>query len=343
MSLLGTYNLTLLDAVKRRDPNGSQAKIVEMLDQMNEILKDMVWRPTNGVDVHKTTLRTSLGEAYFKLMNLGTRMSKSTTAQITETCAKIERWQEVDKDLVDQEDDKEAFLMSETAPAIEKLGETLARYLFYGNKATEPEAFTGLAPRMNALTGDAAKNIISASGSGSDNTSIWFVIWGEQTVHGIYRKNLPAGLQVDDKGAVTTDRSDGTAQRLLDVYRQKYSWECGLAMRDWQGVARICNIDISNLRSFSSAANLNEKMIQAYHRILRKKGSGKAAIYMNSDVAMALDLQRTRIQNSAASDTGVNLGGGISMDMIDGEMRYTFRGIPIRIVDQLVNTEAAVA
>lgn len=340
MATLSALSLTLLDAVKRREPDGSQAKIVEMLNQTNEVLSDMLWRPSNRTASHMTTLRTSLPTAYFKLMNKGVLPSKSTTAQVEEACAKMELWNQVDADLVEQEEEREAFLMSESRPAIEGLNEKMARYIFYGNRNTEPEAFTGLAPRYNALTGtNMARNVISAGGSGSDLTSIWLVIWGEETIHGIYPKATIGGLQVDDKGKVTSENDSG---ELLDVYRQKYSWHCGMALRDWRAAARICNIDTSNLASNSSAANLTELMIKAWHAVRPVMRLGKAAFYMNSTVAQYLDLQRLRILNGAGTGQQ-NLGGAISAEMVDGEMRYSFRGIPIRIVDQLLNTETTIS
>jgi hypothetical protein len=57
-----------------------------------------------------------------------------------------------------------------------------------------------------------------------------------------------------------------------------------------------------------------------------------------------LDLQRMRILAGAGTASGgSNLGGSISEKEVDGEMRYSFRGIPIEIVDQLVNNEAAIS
>ncbi len=47
-----------------------------------------------------------------------------------------------------------------------------------------------------------AQNIIDAGGTGTDNTSIWLV-WGENTVHGIFPKGQKAGIQMEDKGRDT--------------------------------------------------------------------------------------------------------------------------------------------
>lgn len=345
MAVLSANTLTLLDAIKRRDPNGQQARVAELLNQTNDVLIDMLWRAGNQTNGHRTTLRTTLPTAYFKILNLGTKNSKSTTAQVEEACGKMEAWSEIDADLVDMEEDKEEFMMSESLPFTEALNQKMARYIFYGNKNTEAEAFTGLAPRYATFTGNAAQNVLNANGSGSVNTSIWFVVWGNDTIHGIYPKNTIGGLQVEDKGKVTSTTFAGdTSGLLLDVYRQKWSWNCGLALRDWRGACRIANIDTTNLTTFSSAANLTELMVKAWHRILPVMKLGRTAIYMNRAVAEMLDIQRMRILNGAGTAAGgSNLGGAISSEMVDGVNRLSFRGIPIRIVDQLVNTEATIS
>lgn len=346
MATLSQMNLTLIDAIKRRNADGSQAKIVEMLNQTNEILMDMLWRPTNQTASHRTTLRTSLPTAYFKLLNQGTFTSKSTTAQVEEACAKIEAWSEIDSDLVDQEQDKGAFLLSESQPFFESLNEKMARYLFYGNRNTEPEAFTGLGPRYSALSGtNQSQNVLNGLGSGGVNTSVWFTVWGDNTLHGIFPQKTTGGLQHVDHGKKVIETGGNlTEGRRLEVYQSQFQWHCGLALRDWRGACRIANIDTDNVSVAASAANLTELMVKAWHRIRPVMKMGKPAIYMNSTVAQALDLQRMRILNGAGTSVGgSNLGGAISADMVDGEMRYSFRGIPIRIVDQLLNTEAAVA
>ena len=337
--------LTLLDAAKRRDPDGKAAKIVELLNQTNDILPDMMWRAGNQTSGHRTTLRTSLPAAYFKLLNQGTLTSKSTTAQIEERCGKIETWSEIDCDLVDQEEDKAGFLLSESSPFLEALNEKMARYLFYGNANTEPESFTGLAPRYNAINGAGnAQNILSGGGTASANTSVWLVAWGQNTVHGIYPMATAGGLQQEDKGIKTIETAGGSAQgRRLDVYQTKWSWNCGLALRDWRGACRIANIDVNALTNFANQANLIELMVKAWHRVLPVMKLGKPAWYMNRTVAEMLDLQRLRVLGGTGSTGQAYLGGSIKEEELDGQMRFSFRGIPIRIVDQLTTNEGTIS
>ena len=338
--------MTLLDAAKRRDPDGRIASVAELLNQTNDILPEMMWRPGNQTNGHRTTLRTSLPSAYFKLLNQGTLTSKSTTAQIEEACGKIEAWSEIDCDLVDQEEDKAGFLLSESSPFLEAMNEKMARYVIYGNRNTEPETFTGLAPRYAAISGGGpgAQNILNGGGTASANTSIWLACWGANTLHGIYPKAMEGGLQVEDKGKKTIETAGGSAQgRRLDVYQTKWSWNCGLCLRDWRAACRIANIDVNALTSFSSQANIIELMVKAWHRVLPVMKLGKSAWYMNRTVAEMLDLQRLRVMGGTGATGVAYLGGSIKADELDGEMRFSFRGIPIRIVDQIVSNEATIS
>ena len=97
-------------------------------------------------------------------------------------------------------------------------GQKLARYMIYGNEATEPESFTGLAPRYNdQTTAQNAENILTSAATpdSTDNTSIWLVGWGVGKVFGIYPKGSKAGIQVNDKGLVTIENVDGAGGSLL--------------------------------------------------------------------------------------------------------------------------------
>ena len=53
-------SLTLADWAKRLDPDGKTPKIVELLQQTNEVLSDMAWMEGNLPTGHRTTVRTGI-------------------------------------------------------------------------------------------------------------------------------------------------------------------------------------------------------------------------------------------------------------------------------------------
>jgi hypothetical protein len=328
MAGVGGSNQTLVDLAKRQDPNGKIADIIEVLSMTNDHLTDMVFVQGNLPTGHRSTTRTSLPGVGWRRLNEGTSPTKSTTAQADEQCAMMEAWSQCDKKIADLSDDVGAYRISESAAFLEAMGQEHASTLWYGNAATAPEEFTGFAPRYNSLSGTNAQNIINMGGTGSDNSSIWLVCWGENSVHGIYPKGSTAGLMHEDKGVVTSEVS-GT---LIDVYRDKYTWDTGLVVRDWRYVVRIANIDISALTTESSAADLYRGLIKATHRLPAM--NGKCAFYMNRTVHQFLDIQ---------SRDAVQVGGGLTYENVGGKPVMSFRGIPLRRSDSLIETEAAVA
>jgi hypothetical protein len=333
MGVLQSNCITLADWAKRIDPDGKVAAIVELLNQRNEILTDMLWKQGNLPTGHRVTVRTGLPTVAWRLLNQGVAPSKGTTAQIDEACAMMEAWSEVDKKIADLEDNVAAFRLSEAVGFIEAMNQEMASTLFYGNSSVSPEEFTGLSARYSLKSAANGQNIVSGSGSGSVNASIWLIVWGENSVFGIFPKGSKAGLTHNDHGEVTVETTAGIAGSRMRAYQDQWTWDCGIALKDWRYAVRICNIDITNLVAKSSAADLIELMIKAVHRI-PNLNEGKPVFYMNRTCFQMLDIFRR---------DDVVSGGGLTFQNVDGKIEYTFRGIPIRICDALLETEATVS
>lgn len=327
MATLTAAALTLADWAKRLDPNGQTSDIVELLSQTNEILDDMLFLEGNLPTGHQTTVRTGLPSVTWRLLNQGVTPSKSHTAQITENTASLEAYSEVDAKLAALNGNTAGFRMSEATAFIEAMGQEAASTLFYGNAGLAPEEFTGLAQRYSTL----GQNCITGGGAGADNTSVWLVIWGPMAVHGIFPKGSRAGIDHQDKGLTTVQTGTGIATGRMEAFLDHWSMDIGLALRDWRYAVRIPNIDISNLTTESSAANLIKLMIKAIHRI-PFLGRGRAVFYMNRTVREMLEIQC--INNAAYQ---------LKVDDVEGKPRTSFRGIPIKTCDAIVETETVVA
>lgn len=332
MAGIGTKN-NLLDVAKRLDPDGKIAKIVELLSQSNGILEDMPFIEANEMTSHLTTVRTGLPAVYWRLLNSGVQPSKSTTAQIKEGIGMLEAWSVCDVKLAQLSGNEKAYRMSEAMAFLEAMNQEMAQTLFYGNSSTAPEEFNGLAIRYSSSSAVNGQNVLALSGAaGSDQSSIWLVCWGEQTVHGIFPKGSKAGVNHKDLGLQVEQNANGVTGAQMEVYKDKFAWDLGLAVKDWRYVVRIANVDKSVLQG-GSPQDLPNAMIKAVHRIPNKK-MGKLVFYMNRTVFEYLDIQRR---------DDVILGGGLTYQNVDGEALYTFRGIPVKIVDALLDTEAVVS
>jgi len=345
MATLATTALTYADWAKRINDDGRIAMIIELLSQTNEVLDDMLIVEGNLPTGHKTTVRTSIPQATWRLLNQGVPNGKSGTAQITDTCGNLETYAVIDKDIADLNGNTAEFRLSEVKAFLEGMSQQVAASLVYGNQSTNPERFTGLAPRyssITAATAQTAANVLSGGGSGSTNTSIWVVTWGSDTVHGTFPKGKVTGLQHIDMGEwPVTDTSGNTYQ----AYRDHFKWEIGLVDRDWRYIARVCNIDVSLLTGVS-AANLINLLVRALYKLPTTSAMasavqssdtpsiraemGRTVIYCNRVIRTYLDLQ-------AMNKTNVLL----QLQQFDGKVVTTFRGVPVRTVDAILNTESA--
>jgi len=331
MSALKATNPTLIDVARRTDPDGKIATIVELLNQSNDVLTDMSWVEGNLETGNKTTVRTGIPVPTWRKLYGGVQPTKSTTAQVQDSCGMLEAYAEIDKALADLNGNTAAFRLSEDSAIIEGMSQELAQTLFYGNEGSEPEAFTGLAPRYNSLSAQNADNIVNAAGdNASSNTSIWLCVWGPQTGFGIYPKGSSGGLKMTDKGQVTIENVDGSGGRM-EGYRTHYRWDAGLTIRDWRYFVRVANIKVSDLATVSNTKNLINWMVQASERI-PSFGKGRACWYVNRTIREKL---RLGILERVANN--------LSWETVEGRRVMTFDDIPVRRTDAIVNNESLVA
>lgn len=330
MPTLSTINPTLADVAARMTPDGKiDPMIVEMLGETNEVLDDMTVIEANGFTEHKTTVRSGLPTGTWRKLNYGVQPEKSRTVQVKDSLGMLETYAEVDKALADLNGNSAAWRLSEDRAFIEGMNQTMATTLFYGDSSLDPEKFMGLAPRYNLLSAENGQNIIDAAGTGSDNASIWLVVWGPNTCHSIYPKGSPAGLQSRDLGEDTlTDAAGGRYQG----YRTHYKWDLGLTLRDWRYVVRIANIDVSDLtKNASAGADLIDLLTQAVE-LVPNIGLGRPCFYMPRKIRSFL---RRQITNKVAAST-------LTMEQVAGKKVVAFDGVPCRRSDALLLTEARV-
>jgi hypothetical protein len=329
---VGSTALTLADWAKRLDPQGNVPKIVEMLSQKNEILEDMLFIEGNLPTGNRTSIRTGLPSAAWRKLNYGVPQSKSSTVTVDDTCGMLSARGQIDVKLAALNGNSAAFRLSENSAFIEAMNQEMAAAVMYGDTDVDPEKFLGLTPRFSDIgSGSPANsmNIIDGGGTGSDNTSIWFVSWGEETAFGMFPKGSMAGLQHKDLGEGDAFDAVGNRYRaLMDLWE----WDMGMCVKDWRYVSRICNIDVSNIRTDVTAMkNLLTFMIDAEERI-QDLNSGNVAIYCNRTVRAAM---RKAIIEKIAPAT-------LTEEKVAGKRVTMWNGIPVRIVDKLLLTEAQV-
>lgn len=337
--------LTLADWASRVYADNKMGAIVELLSQENEVLDDMLWIEGNLVTGHKTVVRTGIPQGTWRLLNYGVQPTKSTTAPVTDTVGNLEAESQIDRDLLKLNGNSAEFRLSEASAHIQGMSQQMAATIFYGSTAVYPERFTGLAPRYNTVstsTAQTANNVVDAGGTGSDNSSIWIVTWGPNATHGIFPKGGRGGLIHEDKGEHrVTDAAGGFYWAMVDHFK----WEAGLTVRDWRYNVRIANIDISELAG-GSPPNLYNALIRGLNKLpttasataVQKSDAagiqgenGRTVIYMNRTLATYLEIQAITKTNTL-----------MTISEQQGKPIRAFRGIPIKISDAILNTEARV-
>lgn len=338
MATINAGNPTLADVGRRLDPNGSIANIVEILYQQNVIAQDSVWKEGNLPTGELLSMRTGLPSVGWRRFNEGIAGTKSRVDQFTETCGQMEANSIVDVGLAKINGNEAAFRASEDTAFIQALGNELEVGFFYHSTKTSPEKFMGLTPRLDASTNPFGGQIVkhntlqSVTSSGANQSSIWLVRWGLDSVYMMYPKGSTAGLQHNDLGVQFLD--DGTLStpaKRLRAYVTNWNWQVGLVVKNALGVVRICNIDSNN--SLATGNAIVNSMVRAFHQIppfLRT--NGKLVFYVNRFIGTLLHLQA---MNSVTNST-------LSIKEIGGQPITHLLGIPVRETDALVNTEAVV-
>lgn len=326
-------NPTLLDQIKRTDPNGQIASIVEALTERNPILMDATAMEGNLPTGHRLTIRDGLPAVSWRRYNEGITPSKSTTIQVDETCGMLEGRSVVDCALAKLNGNEAAFRASEDQAYLQALNNEMADAMMYASTSTDPEKIHGFTPRYDSLSGGNSDNIIDstlADSSTVNRRSIWFVTWGPDTAYMIYPKGSQAGVTVEDLGKEYVQDSDGTSNKEFLAWRTHYKWDAGLCIKDWRYHARIANIDVTQATP-SAADEIIYDMVDAYNRIY-DLNSGRTVIYMSRAVLTLLD--QAILGKSNMYFTPVDW---------HGRQINSFRGIPIVTLDALNYDEAAVS
>ena len=331
--------VTLLDVAKSRDPDGKTAKVVEVLSRMNPLVEVLPVVEANGQQTHVTTIRSgSLPKAVWRKYNQGVDVGKSARVQVTETMGMLEARAEVDEKLVKLNADPAAFRLSESIAFTEGINQQVEDAFFYGSPAAD-YPFMGIAPRYASLTGETKEQIITAGGSNANvQTSIYLVVLGEQTVHGIYPKGSKAGLDHQDLGII--DAFDENNKRYR-AYADLWRWDLGLVVRDHRAIVRIANIDAADLllagssgtQAASAATNILRKVIEGKNRIPRTvRAQGRLVAFMNARCRTAFEL--------IGLEKSVN-----ALALMQGQKQAVsgWDGVEFITADAILNTEAVVS
>ena len=357
MAIIGN-KFTLIDAAKRVDPDGTYAKIAEVLQQSNPILDDMPFFPSNAPRGNRVTFRTGLPTVQWSALNKGIQPSKSQVSSHEDTIGTLEGRSEVDrrhKGLSMSPANYAAFRYDEDQTFLESMSQEMAKILIAGDETTQPAAFTGFLPRLSnsadALYGKSVTKALSSTHAVDTASqpvyyeSILIVDWGERYCHGIYPYNTPAGLSKEDHPNEKVVDSAGGVY-YADV--STFNWSMGLTIKNPKHIHAIRNIvrkthtygspadtyngldslesdqarplDGTNIKAFPDVIGL---MIKAMNN-MDPCTNGQRVIYCSKSMLTALEFLARNTHNMM-----------LQFSEWDGKPVTTFRGYPIKGVDYL--------
>lgn len=341
MATLNQSTQSMIEHFKGIDGNGKYIDVIETLnDTSQNILDDWSWMECNSGTKHTRGIRTGLPSVSWGALYEGIPQSKSSKQMVDDTTGFVEGICSVDQRQLDlYAENKVAIRSAEGRTFMESMSQELMTALFYHSSETNARHPKGLGARYGVKANKGAGNqIVDAGGTGSDNTSIWFVEWGFDGLSVIYPKGTTMGIHRENKGS----------QRVLDdngnpyyVEEELFRTHVGFSIGDWQRVSVVRNIDVSEMQAGN--VDIYGFMRKAYYKlksrrvnkIMDQKAPGRIAIYCNTDVLEALDAIGT---NSDATDNFIRL----RPTEIQGKEVMSYRNIPLRETDAILNTEARV-
>lgn len=321
---------TLLDLMKMQDPDGTEAKIIEILTQKTSLLQDAVWQEGNLATGHRVTSEMALPPVGFRRFNAGVEAGKGQDRQWDEPAAIIEGRSEVDVALARLNGNEAAYRFSRDRKFLRAMKHQLESSILYANAETSPDQFQGVMPRYDLTTGEAGSQIILHTGGagGNDQNSILLINWGPESAFLFYPKGSKGGLTPDDMGKQQVEDADGNKFRAWVTY---WEWQVGLCVANREQVVRIANIDTSAGLD-ATDTDIIDTMIQAYHK-LQDPEAGRPVYYVNRTIATYLHLQA---KNSVANST-------LSIENVGGKPVTMFLGVPVRTSDGMTSTEGVVS
>lgn len=334
MPVTNAVNPTLYDVSGYLASNSAPKLMIEALNKVNGFFDDMTVLQANNGTTNSAQIRSGLPQGTWRRFYQGVQPEKSARVQVDDKSAQLTSYSNIDKALHDRQGaNAGAWRKSEDDAFFEGLSQTVLESVFYGDISADASTFNGLSARYSSLDPNTpiSENILDAGGTGDDNSSIWVVQWSPQTVHLFYPQGTQAGLQVIDKGMQTV--TDPTNNGQYEAYQTYFEWNVGLSVLDWRSVVRIANIDVAALKAdASTGADLVDLLDDALAQLPNVAGA-RTVIYTSKKVYGFLKKQ---VENKSKYQLKREDFYG------NGRRVPTYDTYPIRIVEQLLDTEEAV-
>lgn len=328
----GVY--TLLDLLNYMDPSNKNLLMMgQTLSRRSPFIKWMPIMEANQALTHIGTRDVSLPTIGKRAINDGVAYAAHKEKQITFPMSLFETMSKVDEEILRLAGGNAAAVRTrKDSKFVEAMSQAVEEECFYGSIGDDVLGFNGLDTLFNSTTtypnGDSSwyYNVLDGSGTGSDTTSIWVIEAGADKCHLIYPKGTMAGIEIEDLGKRLV--SGVTASTQYVAYVTQFKWRCGLFVADERCVQRIANIETAGTNNIFD----DDDLITMINRLPSMGEDPMTGIFVNRTIRTQMDI-KVKDKN--------NVNYYADKDAFGKPVLY-FRGIPVMVADQILNTESAI-
>jgi hypothetical protein len=307
-------------------------KIARILDREVPFLKILPMIASNEIMSNLASRSDYLPSPGTRVFNSGILATASKDIPIRDDIAMFEDYVEVDKAMWEIQNDPNQWRANKITDHLMGLKKKLSTVLYYGNRSYNVGSINGLATRFNNLESlpnglsDWPPNVWSGGATATPVTSAWILELGPDKVHGIYPKNLPAGLSIQDLGETTKEQTVSGQVYMYQVLRTYIKWALGLQVVDERCVQRVANINPNALATNNFDENV---FIQAKNWLPGSGESPGTVILVNRALKTQIDIravsQKINSYFTQNEDTGDIFGKTVTR----------FQGMPI-LTDEMI-------
>jgi hypothetical protein len=337
-SLLGWY--TLLDVVQDYTSQAANALLLEIariMDREVPLLKILPMVASNEILSNLGNRTDYLPTPGTRRFNSGIVPTASKNKPIRDDIALFADYVEVDKEEWEVQNEPNKWRANKIKDHLVGLEKKLETVLWYGNPAYEPGSFMGMFSKFNSLEttpnglSDWPPNVWNGGATSTPVSSICIMELGPEKVYGIYPKNMPGGLHIQDLGEQTKQIPSGTgtmaAMARYQVLISYLRWALGIQVLDERCVQRICNLNPTVL----SANNFDENiLIQAKNWLPGKGEAPGTVIFMNRSLKTQVDIRAVSQKINSYFEQNKDTGD------IFGRTVTRFQNIPILVSEMML-------
>jgi len=330
--------LTLSEIIRRENPDGTLADLVDVLNKQSAVLKYGTWIECNNGTYHEDTRTAFEPSGSERGYDMGVDKEAGGTEKATEPTCMLDGLSEIDAAKLKHTPDQLAARMQEDDFFLRGMSKTAVSRFFDGDRSSNPLRINGLNVRAfyNSLTSPDTNRYVydNAGGNASvtaNKTSIYIIQFGPKKVNWTYPRNDPQGgteygIHMEDFGRNLI--TDGAGKKY-PAWQTWFEFHFGLFIHDPRCIKRICNISTTNIDGVDDFSFNEDSLIDAASE-LEYNGEG-AIIVCNRTVSAQM---WKRLKDKA----NVNF----SVEQAFGKPVLAFNLIPIFREDQITNTQATV-